>query len=115
MRLIESESSKIECFNFHRISNKLVSLLYFNDRMIGGHVVENWEVVWFFIDVIDHVIGHLFSINNLSMEFTIPRGNSTVEIHVVFCEGARFIKARKLNHTSSDNFILRDTEDQFLL
>lgn len=115
MRLVKGESTKVECLYFHGIANELVAFLNFDDGVVGSHVVEDGEIVRFFVDMIDHIVCHFFCVDNLCMKFAIPRWNSTIKVHEVFGEGACFIKAGELNHPSSDNFILSDAKDRFFL
>ena len=40
--------------------------------------------------------------------------NKCVEVHEVFCQGASFIKAEHVNHTSDDGLVRRSAENLFL-
>lgn len=113
--LIESKATEVECFNLHRIANKLVWFLNFDDGVIGCHVVKDWQVVRLFIDVIDHVLSHFLGIDDLSVKLAIPGGHGAVEVHEVLSEGASLVEASEFNHSSSNHLILRDAENRLLL
>lgn len=49
------------------------------------------------------------------MELAIPSRYGAVKVHEVFSEGASLVEASELYHPSSDNFILSDAKDRFLL
>lgn len=83
--------------------------------MIRGHIVENGEVVRFFFDVFDHIGGHLFCIDELGMELSLPGGYCAIEVHVVFGECSCFVEACEFDHSSCDDFILFDAKDGFFL
>jgi hypothetical protein len=44
------------------------------------------------------------------MELALEGRYSAVEVHIIFSKGASLIKAAKLDHTSSDNFVLGDAK-----
>ena len=83
--------------------------------MVGGHIVEDGRVVWFLVDVVDDIVGHLLVVDNLCMKFALIAGNSTIKIHKILGESASFVKTCKLDDTTGDNFILLNTKDIFFL
>lgn len=115
MRLVEGESTEVESFNFHGIANEFVGMFDFDDGVVGGHVVEDGKIVRFFVDVIDHIVRHFWCVDDLCMELAIPSRYGAVKVHEVFSEGASLVEASELYHPSSDNFILSDAKDRFLL
>lgn len=113
-RLVELELAELEGFNFHGVANELTCGLYFDNRVIGGHVVESRQVVGLDFHVIDDVLRHFLSIGDLSVEFSGIGGDDAVKVHVVLGERTGFIKAAKFDNAAHDNLILRDAK-YFLL
>lgn len=105
------EFSKSKCLDFHWVSNQLICLLNFNNGVVGGHIVEGWQVIWLYFDVVDHILRHFLSINDLSVEFASIGRNNTIKVHIVFSQCSCLIKATEFDDSSHNNFILRNTED----
>ena len=53
--LVQVEFSEVKGFDFHGVSNEFSCGFYFDDGVVGSHVVEEGEVVGFAVDVLDHV------------------------------------------------------------
>lgn len=113
--LVEFESSKQKGFDFHGVADELSTGFYFDDGVVGSHVIECRQVVRFGFYVVDHVSGHLLSVHHLRVEFAIMGGYDAVEIHIIFSKSARFIEASELDDATSDDFILGNTENLFFV
>ena len=54
-RLVDLKVPEVEELDLHRVADELASGLNLDDGMIGGHVVEEREVVGLLGGVVEHV------------------------------------------------------------
>ena len=113
--LVQGESSKIESFDLHWISNQLSGAFQPNNRMISGHIVQNGQIVRFLMVIVDDVVGHFLIIDDLSMKLSLVARNHTIKVHEILSQSASLVKTSKLYHATSNNLILLDTENLLFL
>ena len=108
--ICQSKFTKIECFYLHWVSYQLPCRLYSYYWVICCHIVENRDIVWFFMNICDNIISYLLVIHKLSMKFTLITRYCTIKIHKILCQCSSFIKTSKLDHSTSYYFILLYTK-----
>lgn len=113
--LLDEILTKLKKLYLHRVSYQLTSFLYLDDGVIGSYIVQDRQIVRFVLDVLDHILGHLISVDNLSVELGVVGRHHAIEVHIILGEGTCLIKAAELDGSSRDNFALVDTEDLLLL
>ena len=83
--------------------------------MVGSHVVEDGQIVWLDLNVVDDVLRHLRGVSHLGVKLASIGRHHAIEIHVVLSEGPSLVKAAELDDAACNDLVLGDAEDLLLV
>lgn len=84
MGLIERELSELKEFDFHRVADHFASLFDSDDRMIGGHIVADFEEVGLTFEHLLNAEIVFFPVCNGLKEASFVCGYECLKVHKIF-------------------------------
>jgi hypothetical protein len=113
--LVESEVPEFNKFYLHRVANQLTCLLETDDRMVGGHIVENSIEITLAVEESFDIGSLIRSVGDGGVKFPALSRDQALKIHEILSKSSCFIEAAEADDTSRDDFGLLYAEDRLIL